>query len=249
MKQYPVLAALAGALLAGPALSAGLDQAVLEPPPVATAAPATPATMPSFAGGYVGGSLGYGHLDASDAADLLKAPFLDFLGDGADDFVDDTFDLEDGGLGYGLHAGYNVQRGSVVFGPELAVFGGDVEIGGVSEFDDGLTEETLDADVNHGARLALRGGIARNRTLFYGTLGAAYLNVSVETDGVTLGASSQDQDGFGYAAGFGVERLLNERVSVGAQYSLHRFGDFDLGDDLEADLEHRTLDLRLSLKF
>lgn len=228
-----------GALVAAPALAAGpLDAA---PDPVVVP-PAEPVPAPSFAGPYVGGSVGYGALDASDAEGILEQGF-------APEFIEDTFDLERGDLAYGAHAGYNVRRGSVVFGPELAVFGGEVGLGGMSDFDDELPEEMIDVDINYGARVALRGGVERGRTWFYGTLGAAYLDLSIATDGVQLARDSRDRDGWGYAAGVGVERLVSDRVSVGAQYTLHHFDDFDLGYGHEADVEHRTLDLRVSLNF
>ena len=236
-----VFAVLAGAL-AAPAFSAGLDEPIVEP--VVAAAPTSAA---SFDGAYVGGSLGLGSLDAEDAEDGLE----DIFGGVADPegFVSDTFDLTDGGFAHGLHAGYNVRRGSVVFGPEVAVFGAEIEVGGVSEFEDGQPEETIDADVGYGARVALRGGVARGATLVYGTLGLAYLDLSIDTDGVFLARTSESRDEFGYAAGLGVERKLTDRVSVGAQYSLHAFDDFEVGDDLEIDLAYRALDLRLSLGF
>ena len=242
MRSTFIAAAALSALVAAPALAAGLDEPVSEP---FVPAPAEPA--PAFVGGYVGGSLGYGSLDASDTEDAIVGSF-GFVDD-PEGFVADAFELEDGGLAYGLHAGYNVQRGSVVFGPELAVFGSEAEVGGATDFDDDLPEDIIDAQVDYGARLALRGGVARGRTLVYGTLGVAYLNMSFDISGPDFGDFSEDPDGFGYAAGLGVERLVSDRASLGLQYTLHRFEDFDTVNDVERDIEYRTLDLRVSYTF
>ena len=51
---------------------------------------------------------------------------------------------------------------------------------------------------------------------------------------------------WGYAVGFGVERLLGPSLVIGAQYTLHRVPEVG---ELDADLSHRVLEARLSVRF
>jgi hypothetical protein len=224
-------AALLTAAAVVPAVAGGLEEPVIEPTPVVT--PVVPTFAPSFTGGYVGGSLGAGSLDVGDRFDFL---------DGDTD-IDDT----DTDLHYGLHAGYNIQRGNVVFGPELAVFGTSSEIDG--SFDEDETDATEDegdigVDLNYGIRLAARGGYAFGSNLVYGVAGAAFADVDSR---LATAGDAEDSD-WGYAVGFGYERLIGERFVVGAQYTLHAFDEFGDAEGAE-DLDYRTLEARVSLKF
>ncbi|WP_308915064.1 outer membrane protein [Jannaschia sp. LMIT008] len=196
--------------------------------------PAVPA--PSFAGAYLGGSFGFAGVDGDNIDG-------DVDGDGDDDDDDDTnsalFDLSDEAVGYGVHAGYNFQTGNVVWGPELAIFGGDVEVGTST----GLSS----VDLDRGVRVALRGGIVRGANHFYGLLGAVRMDFDSTSP---LGTSSGD--GTGFAAGFGIERLVTPSVVVGVQYTLHSVDDVtfdDFGDGSEVDVDYRVLELRASYKF
>ena len=232
---------------ATPVLAGGLafPEAVVE----AVKAPAG-----DFSGAYVGGSLGYGDLESDGASEAIFGAAEGLLDLDTDDDGDDDFVFDDEGLHYGAHVGYNVQRGNIVFGPELAVFGSKVEIGGESNFGDGFGEDAVSAEIDRGARLALRGGFAAGRTLVYGTLGAAYADISASSSGPFFGDGvNGDFSDWGYAAGVGVETLVTDNLSVGVQYTLHKFDDFDFDDVLidgtEIDFEYRTLELRLSLGF
>ena len=236
-------ALLSATALAAPAFAGNVIPVEVEPAPVVV----TPAPVLSFAGGYAGGSLGYGFLDGSTDGGFDLGVGDDDDDDDDDDDVFDALDLDDGDVNYGLHAGYNFQNGSIVWGPELAIFGGEAEIGG--ESDDG--DSSVSTDLDFGARLALRGGYAIGQNLIYGLVGASYLDLSAD------GSSSDDRaddildgDGdVGYAIGFGYERLITDNFVVGAQYTLHAVEDIDLGNDNEIDVDYRTLELRGSFKF
>ena len=223
-------AALLAATAASPVLAGGLTETIMAP----IAAPMAPAVPLSFAGAYAGASLGAGNLDVGNR--------FDFLEEDDDDLLE--FGSTDTDLHYGVHVGYNVQRGNLVFGPEFAVFGASSELDG--DFDDDVTDDVADegnigVDLNYGARLALRGGYAMGPNLVYGLVGAAYADADSRSPGLEDGA-----DDVGYAVGFGYERLVTDRVAVGAQYTLHAFDDFG---DSDEDLDYRTLEARVSIKF
>ena len=227
---FPTL--LASVAFAAPALAGNVVPIEIEPAPVI----AVPAPVLSFAGGYAGGSLGYGHADADLDGDIDG----DDDDDDDDDDLLDAFDLEDGDVAYGLHAGYNFQNGNIVWGPELAIFGGGGELGGEGNV------ASIEAELDYGARLALRGGYALGPNLIYGLLGAAYLEVESES---ALGTDSADDVGF--AAGLGYERLITDNFILGAQYILHSVDDleFSAGDGSSAELDYRVIELRASFKF
>lgn len=220
-------ASLIAAIAAAPALAGGFDDFA----PDAVVAPAAPLAFgPSFEGAYAGGSLGIGSVAVDDSFDV---------------FDDADFDDTDTDFAYGLHVGYNFQRGNVVFGPELAVFGTESEIG--DDDGDELDEGSVGVDLNYGARLVARGGYAAGPNLFYGVAGVAYAEVDSR-----IGVIEDDESDVGYAVGFGYERLVRDNLTVGVQYTLHAFDDFGDDDDdngVETDLDYRTLEARVSFKF
>jgi outer membrane immunogenic protein len=217
--------------MTAPAVAGNIEP--VESPVVAAPAPVA-APVLSFAGPYVGGSLGYGDLSGDGLSGDLDGDDDD---DDDDDALGDALDLDDDGFAYGLHAGYNFQRGNIVFGPELSLFSGDLELG----------SDDLEIELDYGARLALRGGIASGPNLFYGTLGAAYLELDTDS-----AAGSDDGNDWGYSAGFGVERLIGTNFVIGAQYTLHVFDGIEFdgnGAGSDGDFDYRTLELRASYKF
>ncbi len=209
-----------------------------------------------FDGPYLGGGVGTGRLSADGVPEGLFG--IDSVGPAfrGDDAV---FSLDDRAAGYALHAGYDFRRGDFVFGPELRVFAGGPRLGGdapVSYIASGRIfsdEAALAIEIDHGVTATLRGGYAIGRTLVYGAAGLAYLDIDVATAGNLLGDNAGGFRDTGYAVGLGVERMLGARVSVGAQYMVQRFGDFDfegyLRGDREVDFEMQSLELRASLRF
>lgn len=130
----------------------------------------------------------------------------------------------DGTIG-GVHAGYRADFGKFVAGAELDYDVADIAIGG--------TGDTLD----NVARLKLMGGLDLGRSLVYATAGAAYADATVG------GADLSDN---GYFAGVGMDYQVSDRFTVGGEYLMHKFDDFDgSGVDLDAD----TIKAKVSFTF
>ncbi|MFN3994618.1 MAG: outer membrane protein [Tabrizicola flagellatus] len=180
--------------------------------PMPAAAPA-PAATHDWSGPYAG--LSYGRTSAD----------ITFNTSG-------FFDFENGNTA-GIYGGYLFQRGSLVYGGELAYgkvsdtfvpgFGGDDEI-----------DRALD--------LKARVGFAANRALFYGVLGySQFQYVEPPTREFKL-------DGMAY--GLGAELALGSRFVLGLEY-LSRDGSGAANDDptVTGDAKLNTLSLRVGLSF
>lgn len=202
------LAAFTVAIASGPSLAGGPAVVVDDPAPVA--AP-TSATVHDWSGAYVG--LSYG----TTASDFKFA-------------LGSVVDLEGGNL-LGAHAGYLFQRGSFVFGGELAY----ARINGMT--DPLFFQEPVDSVVD----LKAKAGIASNRVLFYGVVGYSMSEFNLDggvwkTDGVALGA--------------GVDFALSNRLSVGVEYLSRDLSGAEASDpDFEVENPIDTLSLRVSYSF
>jgi outer membrane immunogenic protein len=123
---------------------------------------------------------------------------------------------------YGVHAGYNLQRGAVVFGIEGSWSGSNVQgnTACVVVFD-------CKREVDSVYTLAGRLGWAMNRTMVYGLLGVAWgeVNTKVTSQLIPISLSS-DERHVGWVAGFGLEHALSDRVSFRIEYTR-----IDLGDE------------------
>lgn len=141
-------------------------------------------------------------------------------------------DLDSNGAGLdgngaigGVHAGYRADFGKFVAGAELDYDVADIELG--------ATGDTLD----NVARVKLMGGLDLGRSLIYATAGAAYADATIG------GADLSDN---GYFAGVGMDYAVSDRFTVGGEYLMHKFDDFDgSGVDLDAD----TLKAKVSFTF
>lgn len=200
---FRIFSAAIAALIvpAAPALAQKLDEPVVEPVPVATAA------APVFAwdGAYAGAQLGYGYAD-TDASDA------DTNDDGIADTIQDTVDNigEDGeGLIGGVHGGYNFQNNAFVYGGELDFDFADIEL------DDNA------GDIEGLLRIKGKAGYSFGRTLLYGTVGGVYGYGEIADD---------DFDDFGWLAGAGVDVYATQNVTVGLEALFHDFEEFDDSD-------------------
>jgi outer membrane immunogenic protein len=129
------------------------------------------------------------------------------------------------GVRPGLRAGYDLDLGRLVLGAGIGLDLGEIGLPGGSGQLDGT------------ARLGLRGGFDLGQTLFYATAGAA------RTDGDLGGTGFSDTGIFG---GIGAEYRLGERVTLGGEVLLYRFGDVGgTGTDLDA----ATAGLNIGLRF
>ena len=236
-------------LLIAAAVPAAASADGVDPPAFDAAAP-SPAISRSFAGAYAGGSVGAGRLDADDVFERLGD--VAGIAFGAVEAAAGRSDGHDTGAAYGLHAGFNVQRGRLVFGPEVAVFGAEAEVTGdvFGTFPAVVNPNEVSATLDHGARLMARGGVVAGATLVYGTAGVAYLERDApavgRVDGLSASLRDEEFGEWGYAVGFGVERLVGPRLVIGAQYTMHRVGEVG---DLDVDLSHRVLEARVSVRF
>lgn len=132
------------------------------------------------------------------------------------------------GIGYDARIGFDKQFGHIVVGAVLE--GGKSE---VKDFVSGFSTTpayyaiTTKVDYNGSARGRL--GYAFNKTLFYGTGGFAYarLGQRFETSNTANAFSaSGGRNGYGYAAGGGVEQKIAKNVSFTVEY---------LRNDVKAD--------------
>lgn len=186
----PALSAVAyaAALVFSFALSAsagGLAPAEVEPAVVPAAAPPVPVT--DWSGFY--GGLSYAQGRGSDT--YFVNGFYD----------KGPLDLE-GGVP-GLFAGYNFQRGRLVFGGELAASFGKIE--GVPP---GYDEQDITALVDLKGRV----GYATGRLMVYGALGYSYSQLTEDY----LPSEDTWLEGFGY--GLGVDYRIGSRFFVGMEY-------------------------------
>jgi opacity protein-like surface antigen len=141
-------------------------------------------------------------------------------------------DLTSGSIG-GVHAGYLFQRGSLVYGGEVAY--GKVN-GSVVEIFDGNDE--IDNVLDLKGRL----GFATNRALVYGVL--AYSWADYLQGG---GGDDYKVDGIGF--GLGAEYAVSDRVSVGLEYLSRDLPGSGSDAEVVTDARFETLSLRVGLSF
>ena len=192
MFRNAMIAAVVAGAAAGPALAGAYTEAPADPV-VATPAPVYTAGT-DWTGGYVGGQLGYGDVDAGGT--------------------------DGDGTVYGVQGGYDYDFGSFVLGGEVDYTGAE----------DGILGG---ADLDSMTRLKLKAGYDAGPALIYGVVGAAYANTSAGDDN-------------GIVYGVGADYMVNDTVSVGAEYLYHEFEDFNgSGTDIDAG----TLAARVNYRF
>ena len=130
----------------------------------------------------------------------------------------------DGWLG-GAFVGYRGNANKFVYGAEASYDFADVQLDNNNGSIDGL------------GRLKVIGGYDLGKTLVYATAGAAY------GDGDINNKSHAD---WGWLAGAGVDYMVNDQWSVGAEALYQDFGQFG---DSGTDLELTTLEARVSYHF
>jgi len=208
------LAAATLAVLSTPALAGG--PTIVEPDPM-PAAMAAPAEVTDWSGAYAGLAIG-----------RTSGDFDDVTNGG-------TFDY-DNGRAVGAFAGYNIQRGSLVYGGELS-------FGKVSDM--ALLGPTLGGDDTVDSLLDLRGrvGFSLGRALIYGSIGYARANTTVNaTDSVDLSGTSY---------GVGVDYRLGNSVFLGLDYVSRNVDGTDTNPSNTFDIDSKidTLSLRFGVKF
>lgn len=203
-------------------------------------------------GMYAGASAGYA-FGGDDRFGISEQP--------GEHFSHDIGKFELGGANGGVRMGYRWQRGRFVFGPEVGV-----EFGGINDKLSGLVYDTNTGNGDHESKLkhaiALRfktGYAVRDDVLFYGIAGVIRgkfnYNGSEEYSGETSGRASYDVDynRTGYVVGLGVEKMINDRLSVTGEWEYANYGKEHLMifDDIstEATPDYHNVKLGVNFKF
>lgn len=131
--------------------------------------------------------------------------------------------VDDEGVVGGLHAGYLRDMGNFVAGGELAYSGANIDDGA------GAVNSTTD--------LKLIGGVPNGQWLYYGALGASFVDADFG------GAGYSDTMPF---VGLGAKYAVNDQWSVGGELG-HRIGNGF--DGTGQDLDLTTLNASVSFKF
>lgn len=189
---------------------------------------------PVWGGLYIGGSAGFGTGDTSGQIDIpdLRRELVTKDYEGGDYYgeleklierlLQSDYDVN--GAIYGVHAGYNWQRGSLVYGLEAGFNGTNMD--GSSACVVLLNcQRSLDWYGTGVARI----GYAPGNTLFYGFGGIAWgevkTNIGLVSAGIPLFEGEESH--VGWTAGLGVEHAFNERFSVRVEYSHVDLGEED----------------------
>ena len=192
-----------------------------------------------FAGTYVGVHAGHAGADAN----FVGAPYTAEIAPGFDVPIsgrNDAFDLD--GAMFGVQAGYNkVTRSNVLFGIEGdwsqlnnddTVTGGETVISGGETF---TFDHVSKLDLNWQATLRARLGVIKGRTLLFGTIGIALLdidwsetatNFNTDNNQTQINIHQSSDTLTGLALGGGVEFAVTQNVILGADYLYENFGSF-----------------------
>ena len=208
MLKYISLATAALAIV-GSAHAGSMEAPVIAPSPVVAA------QGPDWGGFYVGG---FASFEAGSTFDYYINDVFDT------DFTMSSSDV------YGGFAGYNIQRGNMVYGAEVAYSVG-------TTFLDSFPTYEFDSMLDVKARV----GYAAGRALIFGAAGWS---------------SAPWDNGFdsnftmsGLNIGGGIDYLVTDRFFVGAEY-LTRFLTGDAGNDINSyESTVQTVSVRIGAKF
>ena len=197
-----LLASVAVAAMTGAAAAADL------PSRKAPVAYAPVAMAYSWTGFYVGGQIGYAW---GEHKGKIYTPANVLIG---------TQNGKSKGLLGGIHAGYNMQSGAIVYGLEA-----DIEASNVRGSTAVAAFPGFFANARIGTQGSLRGrlGFAADRALFYvtGGVAAADIKTNVSTGALVDSASKTK---FGWTLGAGVEYAISNNWSVRGEYRYTDFG-------------------------
>jgi outer membrane immunogenic protein len=163
------------------------------------------ATANTWAGFYLGAQVGYGWSKSDGTG--FNAAGLAIV----------NINSKPKGIFGGLHAGYNWQRGALVYGVDV-----DAEISGVNKNEFATTGFKNDGTWRGSARLRM--GYAFDPVLLYVTGGLAVRDRQFT---VTNGAGAffnAANNNFGWTLGAGAEFAVNNNWSVRAEYRYSDFG-------------------------
>lgn len=235
-KNIAVLAASLAASVAVTANAGGYAPPVVETVPVAVITE-TPVT--AWAGGYVGATLGYA-FGGDDRVGLSDSADGSFLGD--------IGELKLKGANGGIRAGYRWQFDKWVVGPELGFEFGDIKGDTRGTIASVAGDISAESKIKNVVALRLKTGYAvAPDMLVYGIAGIGYADIDYTVGGQTEGYKKS-----GYILGLGVEKQINERVSLTGEYEFADFGKKDLGYgsvDSEATPKYSNIKVGVNYRF
>ncbi|WP_045390200.1 outer membrane protein [Falsirhodobacter sp. alg1] len=207
-------ATAAVAAIASPALAGGPVVPVAEP--VVAAPVAVVPAAPTFAGGYVGGGIGYA-FGSDDGVGVRRANNTSFR-----NFT--IGDVAPSGVEVNAHAGYRWQQpgSNFVYGVEGMISTGEVE--------DSIESGDYAAAAKMQYSVTLRGTLGytvRPDTLLYGFAGYTAGRSEYTVVG-PLGIIDETDDVDGYVLGFGAEKFINDKWSVRGEYEYSNYGSTDI---------------------
>jgi outer membrane immunogenic protein len=198
---------------------------------------------------------------AQDASSLEGFHVGVFAGHSSGSYESTTtaeIDHEPSGKDYGIQVGWLMPMDAMQWG--VVADYSDTSIEG----EDSITVQGFDSfsfhDVNSLATLRARLGFAVGRAVIFGTAGFAMADLDnhmiVSRAGVEVGRDGDDTSHTGWAAGFGVEYPVTDRVSVSAEYLRMDLGEDDVSLDIggfpfndSGDLALNTLRLGVNFRF
>jgi outer membrane immunogenic protein len=159
-------------------------------------------------------------------------------------FSDGIDPLTVSGVAGGLHAGYNWQAGSLVYGIE-----GDADLSGAKKnlsFRDGVKGKVSNDFLGS---LRARIGYSSGPALFYGTGGVAFGSAKIEISGLGQSVSRSDTR-TGYVLGLGMDYAISSNISARIEGLHYGFKDV-FKDDGPVDLKYDANVVRggISYKF
>jgi outer membrane immunogenic protein len=168
-------------------------------------------STPNWTGFYVGGTIGA----ANTTATTTDADYFDYGG---------SFAQNELAFVYGLHAGYNWQRGMGVFGIEADINGSTFDKSVSSLECDGSCTRTFKSSWDWFSTLRGRLGLAAGNALVYTTAGVAFVDhkqsytYTDTRDGGGVFSASHSGVSTGIAAGGGVEIAFDNHWSFRGEY-------------------------------
>lgn len=212
------LTVASGAMAASPEPVYEKYETIVEP----SAPVVEPPAAYDWSGFYLGAGPVYSHSRATDSTDQYDLPSAS-------------------GVGLGLLGGYNMQRGSLVFGAEVAgVLTRNQEFNDCGLGGSASCEVTIDNFVSVRGRV----GAAFGRTLVFGTLGYA-------TDQWAMGVPGERTSirYHGAVIGIGAEHAIADRTSVRADLEHYRFGSKRNAGDSRVGLSTTLVRLSVVQRF
>ena len=191
-----------------------------------TSALAAPAAAQVFAGPYIGGHVGYASgstdVDASLGGNWATEPpaFASAVESGLD------AELDPNGLTYGIQVGFNAMAApNFLLGIEASFTGMDADDDDGEVFTVAPVEYAAANAIDVKSTFALKGraGVTSGNTLFYGSLGWAWVRARYEaaliSDGGYLKAGSESKTTNGWLIGAGIEHKFAPNISGFLDYS------------------------------